>query len=158
VDRIFAADTSPTLRKKGEYNGASRMIRWPEETVRETVARETGGRGVHSAILLSAQPDPVREAIESLGRGGSAILGIPPPSSVRLGFTSTLLQSREMRFQGVPAFHPRDLKTAVNALKQGTVNGESLISRRIPWAKLDGERIEPGYWEHATHVVVEGPR
>jgi threonine dehydrogenase-like Zn-dependent dehydrogenase len=99
----------------------------------------------------------MQEGVQSLALGGTVVFGIPLSMSVQLGLASTHIQGRELRIQGVRAFGPRDVKTALKAMSQGTVNGESLISRRIPWNDLDGERLEPGYWHHGTHVVVEGP-
>lgn len=157
IQNLFAADASPTLQKKGEYNGASRIIRVAEESVRDVLAADTGGRGVNAAIFLSPEPGWVQEGMVSLAPGGTVVLGIPFSASIRMALNTAHIQSHEMRIQGVREFGPRDVKTALNAITQGNVNGESLISRRIPWAELDGQKLEPGYWEHATHVVVEGP-
>ncbi|MGD8363170.1 MAG: zinc-binding dehydrogenase, partial [Gemmatimonadota bacterium] len=154
---IFAADASPTLLKKAEYNGASRVIGAGEASVREVLVRETGGHGVDAVLLLGGEPAWMQEGVQSLAVGGTVVFGIPLTTSVQLGMVSTHIQGRELRIQGVRAFGPRDVKTALKAMSQGTLNGDSLISRRIPWDKLDGERLEPGYWDHGTHLVVEGP-
>jgi threonine dehydrogenase-like Zn-dependent dehydrogenase len=157
VLRIVAADASPTLLKKAEYNGASRIVRTAEESVREVLAAETGGQGVNAVVLFGGQPAWMQEGVQSLAHGGTVVFGIPLSQSVQLGLASPHIQSREIRIQGVHGFTPRDVKTALKAMSQGNVNGESLISRRIPWDALDGERLEPGYWQHGTHIVVEGP-
>jgi threonine dehydrogenase-like Zn-dependent dehydrogenase len=157
VQQIFAADASPTLQKKAEYNGASRVVRVGEESVRDVLVQETGARGVNAVVLFGGHPTWMQEGVQSLAHGGTVVFGIPLTLSIQISLASVHIQSREIRVQGVRAFAPRDVKTALKAMSQGNVNGESLISRRIAWGELDGETLAPGYWEHGTHVVVEGP-
>lgn len=155
VDRIFTSDASPTLRKKAEWGGATRVVRHGEESLAEVAARETGGAGVQAVLILTAEADLIQDAFRVLSPGGTVILGPTFPRAFNLNLSGAHLASREVRIQGVNGYAPRDLKTAVDAFRQGIVNGEGLVSKRIPWSELGNTALEPEYWMHGTHVIVE---
>lgn len=157
VDQIFAADLSPTLRRKAEWSGATRVIRLPEESVANTVSRETGGAGVHAVVVLVPDASMMHEAFGTLVPRGGLVLGARFPASVLLAFSTTRLQARELRIQGVRTFDVPDLRDALNAVRQGIVNAETLVSKRVSWEDLESTELGPDYWSHGTHVVVETP-
>jgi len=157
VETIFAADPSPTLRKKAEWSGVTRVLRLPEDPVAELVLRETGGTGVHAVVVLSPDATLMHEAFGTLAERGVLVLGAPFPSSLLMAFSTARLQVRELRIQGVQGFDPVDLRQAQGAVRQGIVNAESLVSKRVPWNELAALQLPPDYWAHGTHVLVEGP-
>jgi threonine dehydrogenase-like Zn-dependent dehydrogenase len=157
VEAIFAGDPSSTLRKKAEWSGVTRVIRLPEEPLADVVMRETGGMGVHAVVVLSPDATLMHEAFGTLGDRGALVLGAPFPSSLLMAFSTARLQVRELRIQGVQGFDPPDLRQAETAVRQGIVNAESLVSKRVPWAELESLQLTPDYWAHGTHVLVEGP-
>ncbi len=154
---VFAADRSPTLRQRAEYSGATRVLRVPELSLRDELARATEGAGVEGAVVLSPDADLAHEALQSLARGGSLVLGAPFSSSFLFALPGSRLQRQELRILGIGSFGPPDLRAARQALKQGIVNAETLVSRHVPWEDLPSAGLTPDYWDHGIHVVVEAP-
>ncbi len=157
VRTVIAADASATLRQRAAWSGATRVVRLPEESVRTAALEETGGEGVQASVILSGDPSAAPEALQSLAPRGTLILGAPFPASFLFALPGTLVQRRELRIIGVSGFEARDLRHAQQALRLGIVNAETLVSKHVPWAELPALEIEPGYWAHGTHIVVEGP-
>lgn len=157
VDRLIAADPSPTLRRKAEYGGAVRVVRLGEEDPSGPVREVTGGRGVNAAVVLVPDPQLVFAALQMLAPGGTLILAAAMPPRVMVTMSPARIQTLGLRIQGVGHFEPRDLREAFAAIRQGYVNAESLVSRRIAWEDLPGSELTPEYWEHGSHVVVGEP-
>ena len=157
VDKILAADASATLRRKAEWNGAMTSIVLPEEMVSDVIAYELGVGGVHAAAVLTPDVSLVHQALGSLTARGTLILGTPFPSGVLMGLPADRVQRKEFRIQGVTRFEDEDVADALAAIRQGIVNGETLISRRAAWTEAPGLELGPDYWEHGTHLVVQGP-
>jgi len=157
VERIVAADPSPTLRRRAEWSGATRVVRLPEESLADAVEKEVGRRGIDAAVILLPESGLTYEALPGLAVGGSVIIAVPFGRSFLLTFPAAQLQERDLRIVGVRRFRQGDLSTAIQAMKQGVVNAEMLVTKRITWDELPETEIDEGYWEHGTHVVVEGP-
>jgi len=157
VDKILAADPSATLRRKAAWNGAMTSIVLPDEMVSDVIAYELGVGGVHAAVVLTPDVSLVHQALGSLTARGTLILGTALPSGVLMGFPAGRIQGKEFRIQGVARFEEEDIDEALKAIRQGIVNGETLISRRIAWEEAPGVELGPDYWEHGTHVVIQGP-
>lgn len=157
VRAVVAVDNSATLRERASWSGATHAVRVPDESVRSVVMDATGGAGVQAAVILSGDPSYAPEALQSLAPRGTLILGAPFPASFLFALPGTLVQRRELRIVGVSGFETRDVRDAMQALRLGIVNAETLVSKHVAWAELPAMELEPGYWEHGTHVVVEGP-
>ena len=156
VEQIFAADVSPTLRRKAEWSGATRVIQLPAESVTDAVGQEGHG-GVHAAVVLSSDPTLLPQAFSALRPSGALILGSPFSPTVRMEVPPAHVRHHEIRLQGVQRFEDRDTREALRAIQQGIVNGEALVSKRIAWRDLDTTTLGNDYWAHGTHVVVTGP-
>lgn len=157
VERIAAADPSPTLRAKVEWSGATRVIRVPDESLRDAVLAETGGQGVHAAAVLLADPLWLGEASRVLGPRGALLVAADFPPGFALNIAPAWVRRGEVRIQGVRGYNKRDLRDAVRAVNQGIVNAENLLTKRIAWRDLESADLTPEFWAHATHVVLEGP-
>jgi L-iditol 2-dehydrogenase len=155
VEQLFATDHSPTLKRKAEWSGATRVL--PVESVSESVGQELGGTGVHAAVVLRADAPLLQGAFGSLGAQGTLILGSSFAPSARLTVPPAWMQSHEIRVQGVNHFEPGDIREAISTVRQGIVNAETLVSKRIAWGDLAGVSFDEEFWAHGTHVVVEGP-
>jgi NADPH:quinone reductase-like Zn-dependent oxidoreductase len=154
---VVAVDTSATLRERASWSGATHVVRVPEEQVRAAVMDATGGAGVQAAVILTGDPSHAPEALQSLAPRGTLILGAPFPASFLFALPGTLVQRRELRIIGVSGFETRDVRDALQALRLGIVNAETLVSKHVAWSELPAMELEPGYWSHGTHIVVEGP-
>lgn len=155
VRAVIAVDGSATLRQRASWSGATRVVRAPEEAVRAAVLDETGGAGVEAAVILTGDPSFAPEALQSLAARGTLILGAPFPSSFLFAVPGTLVQRKELRIVGVTGFEQRDVRDALQALRLGIVNAETLVSKHVAWPELAEMELEAGYWAHGTHVVVE---
>jgi threonine dehydrogenase-like Zn-dependent dehydrogenase len=156
VDQILAADVSPTLRRKAEWSGATRIIPLPAESVVDAVGQQGRG-GVHAAVVLTSDPTLLPQAFSALRPGGALVLASPFSPSVRMEVPPAHIRHHEIRLQGVQRFEERDVGEARRTIQQGIVNGEALVSKRIAWKDLGNTILGDDYWTHGTHVVVKGP-
>jgi threonine dehydrogenase-like Zn-dependent dehydrogenase len=157
VERIIAADPSPTLRRRAEWSGATRLVRLPEEGLAEAVEREVGRRGIDAAIILLPEAALTYQALQGLAQGGAVVIGVPFGGSFLLTFPAAQLQDRDLRIAGVRRYRQGDLTAAIQAIREGIVSAEMLVTKRIPWEDLADTVIEDDYWESGTHVIVEAP-
>lgn len=157
VDHIFGADRSTTLLRKAEWSGATGVISLERETLADGVRRRGDQRGFNAVVMLSPETSLIHDVFGVLDRRGVLILATPSSPSLMMAFSAARVQDRELRIQGVRYSQDEDLRDALQAVQLGVVNGETLVSKRVPWEELDGLELPPDYWEHGTHVVVEGP-
>ncbi len=154
---VYAADASATLRQRAEWSGATRVIRVPEEPLRDAILQETGGAGPDAVLALSPDASLAHEAFQVMARRGTMVVGAPFSSNFLFALPGARVQRNELRIHGVSGFESQDLRDAFQALRLGTVNADTLVSRRLRWDELPQADLDPGYWEHGTHVVVQGP-
>ncbi len=153
ADRVLGADTSATLRRKAEWAGATRLVRLGEDPFAAVAAQHTEGTGLDAAIVLLPDAALTHEAVQSLSVGGRLVLGTPLDSSFLLAFPAGQVQDRDLSIIGVNRFQESDVRTAMNTLRN--VSAEVLVSRRIGVEEIPGADLEPNYWEHGTHVVID---
>ena len=53
------------------------------------------------------------------------------------------IREREIQILGVLGFRERDLREAMRMIDGGTLNAESYVSRRTPWADLEHSGLDP---------------
>jgi len=157
VERIIGADPSSTLRAKGEWSGATGIIRVPDESIEESVLAMTGRQGVDAVVMLSPNAAWTADASRVISERGTLIFAREAPSGFTLNVAPAWIQRNEIRIQGVRSFGDPDLREAMRAIDQGTLNAESYVSRRTSWSELETTALEPAYWDHGTHVLIEGP-
>lgn len=158
VERIFAADASPTLRRKAEYSGATRLIDPGKEDLRRVAAAER--LALSAAVVCTDGTDGTEAAVsalDALGPEGALILAHDFADPASLMVRLSPLHRLGIRILGVPAPEARDLRAAAQTVRHGTVNSETLVSRRLRWEELAGADLGADYWTHGTQVVVEGP-
>jgi len=157
VEKILGADPSSTLRAKGEWSGATGIVRLPEESIEEAVLAMTRRQGVDAAVILSSNAEWTAEASRVISERGTLILAAEFSPGFSLSVAPAWIQRNEIRIQGVRGFGDPDLREAMRAIDQGTLNAESYVSRRTPWSDLSAVGLESSYWDHGTHVLIEGP-
>jgi threonine dehydrogenase-like Zn-dependent dehydrogenase len=156
VEALFAVDPSATLRRRAEWSGATLVFSPQETSIRDAAARLSGGAGINAAVVVASEGAWIHEALQSLAVRGTLVLAAQDPHLV-VALHGGWLVRREIRIEGVPGFDRKYLKDARQALEQGIVNTDTLVSRRLPWSDLSAFRPEEDYWRHGLHVVVEGP-
>jgi len=157
VEQILGADPSPTLRAKGEWSGATGMVRLPDESIQESVLAMTRRQGVDAAVILSPNAALIADASRVLSERGSLLLAAETPPGFSVSVAPAWIQRNEIRIQGVRGFGDPDLREAMRAIDQGTLNAESYVSKRTAWSELEETRLDTAYWDHGTHVLIEGP-
>ena len=153
LGRVIGADHVPTRRRRAEWSGATRVIAVPEEPLVEVIVHETARRGVDAAVVTAAEY--VAPAIDTLGFGGRLVVcpadGDPWPT---VGLPPRLLAERGLTLQGVVRPTRRSLEEAEKVLRQGILDPESLIARRVAYDDLGSLRLPPDYWEDALRIHV----
>jgi threonine dehydrogenase-like Zn-dependent dehydrogenase len=157
VEQILGADPSPTLRAKGEWSGATGTVRLPDESIQESVLTMTRRRGVDAAVILSPNPALIADASRVLSERGTLILAAESPPGFSVSVAPAWIQRNEIRIQGVRGFGDPDLREAMRAIDQGTLNAENYVSKRTGWSDVEETRLDAAYWDHGTLVLVEGP-
>ena len=157
VEKIIGADPSSTLRAKGEWSGATGIVRLPEESIQEAVLTMTGQQGVDAAVILSSNASWTPDASRVIAERGTLIFAAEIPPGFSLSVAPAWIQRKEIRIQGVRGFGDPDLREAMRAIDQGTLNAENYVSRRTAWSELEEARLDPAYWDHGTHFIIEGP-
>jgi len=157
VEKILGADPSPTLRAKGEWSGATGIVRLPEESIQEAILSMTRQQGVDAAVILSSNASWIAEASRVISERGTLIFASETPPGFSLNVAPAWIQRNEIRLQGVRGFGDPDLREAMRAIDQGTLNAENYVSRRTAWSELEAAHLDPAYWDHGTHVLIEGP-
>jgi threonine dehydrogenase-like Zn-dependent dehydrogenase len=157
VEGILGADPSPTLRAKGEWSGATGIVRLPEESIQEAILSMTRQQGVDAAVILSSNASWIAEASRVISERGTLIFAALTPPGFSLSVAPAWIQQNEIRIQGARGFGDPDLREAMRAIDQGTLNAESYVSRRTAWSELEVAHLDPTYWDHGTHVLIEGP-
>jgi|GEM_PF-1144004 len=157
VEKILGADPSPTLRAKGEWSGATGIVRLPEESIQDAVLTMTRQKGVDAAVILSPNASWTADASRVISERGTLIFAALTPPGFNLSVAPAWIHQNEIRIQGVRGFGDPDLREAMRAIDQGTLNAENYVSRRTAWSELEAAHLDPAYWDHGTHVLIEGP-
>ena len=145
------------MRAKGEWSGATGIVRLPEESIQEAILSMTRQQGVDAAVILSSNASWIAEASRVISERGTLIFASETPPGFSLNVAPAWIQRNEIRLQGVRGFGDPDLREAMRAIDQGTLNAENYVSRRTAWSELEAAHLDPAYWDHGTHVLIEGP-
>ncbi|NNF06719.1 MAG: hypothetical protein HKN21_08160 [Candidatus Eisenbacteria bacterium] len=152
---VFAADPNPTLRRRGEYNGASRLIRLPEESISETVLQETRGEGADALVLGSLPSAFGTDAFAGLGQSGRAVFTGLMPGMVSFDASGF----RELNHTLLPHKDPetRHFQRARKLLLSEDVERTNLGGVAMGLEELETLPSEPASWEHRIHLQINPP-
>jgi L-iditol 2-dehydrogenase len=142
---VFATDVSEYRMRAAEKAGAVKAIHASED-VPARVKELNGGRLADVVILCAGAEAAVKQAMDSVGRGGTLLLFAPPPPDTE--FTVPLMDywKNEITVTTSYAGPPEEIREAMDLISSGKVSVKELITHRLPL-----ERTQEGFG-----LVVEG--
>lgn len=149
---VFISDRLPwRLERASKYGGIP--VNGAEQSAVESVARETGGRGVDVAIEAAWADASVAEAAEMVRLGGRVVLvGIPSDDRIEMKASTarrkglTVRMSRRMRL-----VYPRAMQLALRRV----VDLAGLVSHDFPLVRTaEAFALNAGYRDNVVKVMV----
>ncbi|NIZ90010.1 zinc-dependent alcohol dehydrogenase [Kineococcus rubinsiae] len=138
--RVIATDRSATRLAQAREAGAHTVDLTDLATTadRSAAVRELteGGRGADVAVEAVGLPEVWEQTVESLRPGGTALLFGGPKAGSRFSVDAVAMHYSEYTLKGVFHHTPQYVKTALDLLSSGDLDGESLISERRPLEAL----------------------
>lgn len=134
--RVIATDRSATRLAQAREAGAHTVDLTDLATTadRSAAVRELteGGRGADVAVEAVGLPEVWEQTVESLRPGGTALLFGGPKAGSRFSVDAVAMHYSEYTLKGVFHHTPQFVKTALELLSSGDLDGESLISEHRP--------------------------
>ena len=139
--RVIATDRSSTRLRQAEATGAEVAVDLTgldstAERAEAVKALTEGGRGADVAIEAVGLPEVWEQTVESLRPGGLGLLFGGPKAGSRFSVDAVAMHYSEYTLKGVFHHTPQYVKTALDLLNSGDLDGESLISERRPLEAL----------------------
>jgi len=124
--------------------GARRAVNIQAENLADLTREMTSGYGFEAAFDCSGNPAGVRDAVANLGKGGELVqVGL---TGREIPFDLDQVTLKELTLKGTFAHHHRSWLKALDLLRQGRVDLESLVSGEYPLAR----------WEEAFKLAESG--
>jgi len=134
--QVIATDRSATRLAQAREAGAHTVDLTDLATTadRSAAVRELteGGRGADVAVEAVGLPEVWEQTVESLRPGGTALLFGGPKAGSRFSVDAVAMHYSEYTLKGVFHHTPQFVKTALELLSSGDLDGESLISEHRP--------------------------
>ena len=149
---VFGIEKLPHRLAAAKRYGVDLAILAKEGLEADAVAEATAGRGVDVVVEASGDPLAVDTAIKVVRRGGRVVqVGIP--SSGRTSFNATLSRSKGLTLLVARRMREKYAE-AIQLVKDGNVDVESIVSHRFPLTKT-AEAFELAVRRGGLKVVVE---
>jgi L-iditol 2-dehydrogenase len=138
---VVSVDPSSWRLSQAERAGASRLIDLSDlddaEVIVSTIKAATpGGRGADVSIEAVGLPAVWEQAVRTLRPGGTAVLFGGTPRGALFSVDSSAMHYEEYTLKGVFHHTPRYVRTAVELLSSGQVDGSMLITESRPLERL----------------------
>jgi L-iditol 2-dehydrogenase len=140
---VIVADVNEERLKLCEQFAPDRLIDASKVDLVEAVREATGGSGPDCVITANPSPDSQVQAVEMARKGGRVLLfGGVPPERARSGIDTNLIHYNALHVIGTTIFAPRHHSVALSLLSSGRVDGERLVSHRLPLAQfVEGAKL-----------------
>lgn len=148
---VVMSDPVPGRRALAEQLGFAAV---PPADLGAWAAERTGRDGLSAAFdCVGAQP-AIDQGLQVIGRGGRMVLvGILAQTCT---FPGQLVQRGERDLIGVQAYVPADFHTAVQLIRSGAVQAESLVTHLFPLAQVgEAFRAAAGGLPDVVKVMVQ---
>lgn len=138
---VISVDRSSWRLTQAERAGASEVIDLSDvedpDTIASTIKAATpGGRGADVSIEAVGLPAVWEQAVRTLRPGGTAVLFGGTPRGAPFSVDSSAMHYEEYTLKGVFHHTPRYVRTAVELLSSGQVDGHLLITESRPLDRL----------------------
>ncbi len=139
--RVIATDRSAFRLGQAELVGAHVALDLTgadTPTERSALVREhtDGGRGADVAVEAVGLPEVWEQTVESLRPGGTAVLFGGPKAGSRFSVDAVAMHYSEYTLKGVFHHTPQYVKTALDLLTSGDLDGQMLITETRPLEAL----------------------
>ena len=129
--KIFATDINDFRLNKAKEVGADKVIH-ANENVPEQVKKFNNGNLADLVILCVGAPSAAIQALESVASGGTILFFAPTEPGVEIPFPLFDLWNKQVKMVSTYAGAPRDIKEAINLIKNKKVKVTDLITHRFP--------------------------
>lgn len=134
--KVILADISPERIKQAEFTGAI-LINMKENDIFEEVKKITEGRMADRVIVAAGSKDAQEISLKLVAKRGSInFFGGLPKDTPYIQFDSNLVHYGEFFVVGTHGSTPIHNKVALDLLSTGKINGEKLITHRLPLEKI----------------------
>jgi L-iditol 2-dehydrogenase len=134
--KIFATDIDDYRLKTAKKMGADFVIN-AKDNVPEKIKKHNNGNLANLVILCAGVKSAARQAMNSVGKGGTILLFAPTEPGVEIPFPMFDLWNKQVKIVSTYAGAPRDLEEAIELLKNKKVKVKDMITHRFPLSKAE---------------------
>jgi L-iditol 2-dehydrogenase len=129
--KILVSEQSAERLKMATAAGATRVINFREETLRDVVNAETDGRGADVIIVAAGVREAMEEAptVAAIGGRINLFAGLPANNTM-ISLDSNLIHYKELIVTGTTGCSTSDCKRSMDLISSGKVDLSPLISGR----------------------------
>lgn len=131
VDRVIATDIEEYRLQKAKEMGADTVIN-AKEDVPEQLKKYNNGELADMVVLCVGVPSAVRQAIQSVNRGGTILFFAPTEPGVHIPFPLFDLWNNGVTMVSTYAGSPKDITEAIYLIKSKKVEVEDMITHKLP--------------------------
>jgi len=132
--KVFATDIIEYRLRAAERFGADQVID-AKEDIPSRVRELNDGYLADTVILCTGAVLAVKQALESVDRGGTVLFFAVPPAGVEVPVDFAPLWRNEIRLQTTYAASPQDLEMALGLLDSKEISVRDMITHRLPLAE-----------------------
>ncbi len=129
--RIISTDIDDFRLKTAKKLGADAAIH-AKENVPEQVKKYNDGRLADLVVLCAGAPSAVKQAIESVGSGGTILFFAPTEPGVEIPFPLFELWNKQVKMVSTYAGSPKDIEMAIDLIKSKKVEVTDMITHKLP--------------------------
>jgi L-iditol 2-dehydrogenase len=134
--RVIVSEPLPDRAAQAGRMGADRVVIPTQESLKEIVAAETGGRGADVVIVAAPVHAAQESAIDLAAIGGRInLFGGLPTDRPYIQLDSNRVHYKELVVTGTTACSTADCRQATDIVNAGLVDLSDLVSRRFPLAE-----------------------
>ena len=153
ADKIIATDINDYRLKMAKKLGADIVIN-AKENVSEQFKKHNDGRLADFVFLCAGVPSAVRQAIDSVDRGGTLMFFAPTEPGVDVPFPLFDLWNKGVKMFSTYAGAPRDIEEAIELIRFKKVTVTDMISHRLSLSEAaKGFKLVAQAWESIKVIL-----
>jgi len=149
AEKIIAVDLLPNKLDFARRFGATHTINARETNPVEAIKALTGGKGVEYAFEVIGQPATIRQAYDSMGKRGMAVVvGVTPMTAeISIPIMTLVFEERVLTGSVYGSSRPWiDIPMLINLYQAGKLKLDELLTARYPFSQINEayEALERG--------------
>jgi L-iditol 2-dehydrogenase len=133
--RVIATDIDGYRLKTAKKMGADVSIH-AKENVPEQVKKHNKGKLADLVVLCAGVPSAVKQALQSVDRGGTILFFAPTEPSVEIPFPLFDLWNKGVKMVSTYAGSPKDITKAIDLIKSKKVEVTDMITHKLPLSEI----------------------